>query len=73
MVHKSLKKHLKNICVGNFYNYSVFEIENGGESYLEAVPLTPRCVTRIALDETELIKLLNRDILHINNFFSKVR
>lgn len=73
MIHKSSKKRLKTICIGLFYKYDVFEIETGGETYLEAVPLTPNCVTRISLNEEELLKILNRDVENVNKFYAKVR
>lgn len=73
MIHKSSKKRLKTICIGLFYKYDVFEIETGGETYLEAVPLTPYCVTRVALNEYELRKILDKDIHSINQFVQKIR
>ena len=67
------KQRLKTIDVGNFYRYEIYEICAGNETYLEAVPLTPHCVTRIAGNEQDLLKILERDVSNVNKFVGKIK
>lgn len=70
---KTSKKKIKTIDVGQFYRYEIYEICAGNETYLEAVPLTPYCVTRIAGNESDLLKILERDTHGVNQFIKRVK
>ena len=68
-VHKTF---LKTWCIANYYCYQIFEVDAGGEKWLEATPIT-KGVTRCANTEQELLIILNNDAININKFWSKVR
>lgn len=69
---KPYKKFYKTICLSYFYYYDIYEVADSGEKWLEANPRTEGR-TRIASNEIELRKLLDRDIHSIKQFFQKVR
>lgn len=66
------KTFLKTWCIGNYYNYQIWEIDAGGEKWLEATPIT-KGVTRCAENEQILRILLENDAKNINAFWQKVR
>ena len=66
------KQFLKTWCIANYYNYQIFEVDAGGEKWLEATPIT-RGVTRTAEDEKVLRILLENDAINMNKFWTKVR
>jgi len=66
------KRYLKRIVIANFYQYQIFEVDAGGNTWLEAVPVTAG-VTRCAEDENVLKILLENDAYCMNNFGKRVR
>ena len=66
------KTFLKTWCIGNFYNYQIYEVDAGGEKWLEATPIT-KGVTRCAENEQILRILLENDAISLNKFWQKVR
>jgi hypothetical protein len=66
------KTFLKTWCIGNFYNYQIYEVDAGGEKWLEATPIT-KGVTRTAENEKILRILLENDAISLNKFWQKVR
>ena len=70
--HQVRKTYLKTWCVGNFYNYQIFEVDAGGNKWLEATPIT-RGVTRTAENEQILRILLENDAVNMNKYWAKVR
>ena len=69
----TVRKYIKTISVGYFYQYKIYEMNIDNEEFIEAVPITPDCVTRIACNEYELRKILDRDIHSINEFKKRVK
>lgn len=69
VVHKT---YLKTWCIGKFYNYNLFEIDAGGNKWIEATPIT-KGVTRTANNEEDLRVILEHDAMAINKFWQKVR
>lgn len=67
-----IKRYLKTWCVGNFYNYQIYEVNAGGDTWLEAIPIT-KGVTRTAENETVLKIILENDAINLNKFWQKVR
>ena len=67
-----IKRYLKTWCVGNFYNYQIYEVNAGGDTWLEATPIT-KGVTRTAENETILKIILENDAINLNKFWQKVR
>lgn len=73
MTKKPIKKtFLKTWCIGNYYNYQIWEIDAGGDKWLEADPIT-KGVTRCAESENILRILLENDAKNMNAFWQKVR
>lgn len=66
------KIYLKTICIKNFYYYQIFEVDAGGEKWLEATPIT-KGVTRTGENEQILRILLENDAINLNKFYQKVR
>lgn len=66
------KRYLKTWCIGNYYNYQIYEVDAGGEKWLEATPVL-RGVTRTAENEKILRILLENDAKSLNKFYQKVR
>lgn len=67
-----MKKYLKTICVGNFYNYCLYKITDAvGRSYFLAEPVL-HGVTRIAESELGLKTILERDAVRFTQFQQKV-
>ena len=48
--HQVKKTFLKTWCIANYYNYQIWEVDAGGEKWLEATPIT-KGVTRTAENE----------------------
>ena len=72
-MNSSVKKtYLKTWCIGNFYNYQIWEVDAGGEKWLEATPIT-KGVTRTAENEKVLRILLENDAVNLNKFWQKIR
>lgn len=72
-MNNSVKKtYLKTWCIGNFYNYQIWEVDAGGDKWLEATPIT-KGVTRCAENEKVLRILLENDATNLNKFWQKVR
>ena len=69
LIHKT---YLKTWCIGNYYNYQIFEVDAGGDKWLEATPIT-RGVTRTAEDEKVLKIILENDAINLNKYWQKVR
>ena len=67
-----IKRYLKTWCVGNFYNYQIYEVNAGGDTWLEAIPIT-KGVTRTAENEAVLKIILENDAVNLNKFWQKVR
>lgn len=66
------KTYLKTWAVLDYYQYQIFEVDAGGEKWLEATPIT-RGVTRTAENETILRILLENDARSMNKTWQKVR
>ena len=66
------KRYLKTWCIGNYYNYQIYEVDAGGEKWLEATPVL-HGVTRTAENEKILRILLENDAKSLNKFYQKVR
>jgi hypothetical protein len=47
-------------------------VNAGGDTWLEAIPIT-KGVTRCANTEQELLIILNNDAVNLNKFWQKVR
>lgn len=72
MVNPVQKKYLKTWAIANYYMYQIWEVDAGGEKWLEATPIT-KGVTRCAENETVLKILLENDARSMNQFQQKVR
>lgn len=72
MVNPVQKKYLKTWAIANYYMYQIWEVDAGGEKWLEATPIT-KGVTRTAENETILKILLENDAKSMNQFQQKVR
>jgi len=72
MSHPIQKTFLKTWCIGNFYNYNIYEVTSGKDTWLEADPIT-KGVTRTAENEKVLRIILENDAININKFWAKVR
>lgn len=72
MTNPIKKTYLKTWCIGNFYNYQIWEIDANGDKWLEATPIT-KGVTRTAENETILKILLENDVINLNKIQQKVR
>ena len=70
--YKVNKTYLKTWSIGNYYNYKIFEVDAGGNKWLEATPIT-RGVTRTAENEQILRILLENDAVNMNTYWAKVR
>lgn len=70
--HQVKKIFLKIWCIANYYNYQIWEVDAGGEKWLEATPIT-KGVTRCAENEKILRILLENDAVNITKFWQKVR
>lgn len=66
------KRFLKTWAIANYYMYQIWEVDAGGEKWLEASPIT-RGVTRTAENETVLKILLENDAKNMIQFQQKVR
>jgi hypothetical protein len=67
------KTYLYTTCVGGFYQFKVFKVEDAAHQvYYIGNPLG-HGGTRIADTEEELKKLLEAEVPIINDFLSKVR
>ncbi|MBO7735490.1 MAG: hypothetical protein J6S67_23195 [Methanobrevibacter sp.] len=67
------KTYLKTWAIQGYYQYKIFEIDAGGETWLQADPITRGCVTRTAENENVLRIILENDAKSINKFQQKVR
>lgn len=67
------KRYLKTWAIANFYMYNIFEIDAGGDTWLQADPLTPGAVCRTAENEKVLKILLENDAQTMNKIKQKVR
>ena len=72
MTNPVKKRFLKTWAIANYYMYQIFEVDAGGEKWLEASPIT-KGVTRCAENETVLKILLENDAKNMNQFQQKVR
>lgn len=70
--HQVKKTFLKTWCIANYYNYQIWEVDAGGEKWLEATPIT-KGVTRTAENEKILRMLLENDAISMTKFWQKVR
>ena len=66
------KTFLKTWAIANYYMYQIFEVDAGGEKWLEASPIT-KGVTRCAENETVLRIILENDAKSMNQMQQKVR
>lgn len=66
------KRFLKTWAIANYYMYQIWEVDAGGNKWLEATPIT-RGVTRTAENETVLKILLENDAKSMNQFQQRVR
>lgn len=66
------KKYLKTWEIKGYYKYKIFEIDAGGETWLEANPIT-KGVTRTAENEKILRILLQNDAMRMNKMFNQSR
>lgn len=66
------KRFLKTWAIANYYMYQIWEVDAGGNKWLEATPIT-KGVTRCAENETVLKILLENDARSMNQFQQKVR
>ena len=67
-----IKKYLKTWAICDYYMYQIFEVDAGGNKWLEATPIT-RGVTRTAENEQILRIILENDAKSMNSFQQKVR
>lgn len=67
------KRFLKTWAIANFYMYNIFEIDAGGEIWLQADPITPGAVCRTAENEKVLKILLENDAINMNKIKQRVR
>ena len=67
------KRYLKTWAIANFYMYKIFEIDAGGQTWLQADPVTPGMVCRTAENEKVLKILLENDAKTMNKIKQKVR
>lgn len=72
MTNPVKKRFLKTWAIANYYMYQIWEVDAGGEKWLEATPIT-KGVTRCAENETVLKILLENDARSMNQFQQKVR
>ena len=72
MSDKIKKTYLKTWAIGGYYQYQIWEIDAGGQKWLEATPLT-KGVTRTANNETILRIILVNDARNMNKFWQKVK
>ena len=70
---KVLKRYLKCWAVAGYFQYEIYEIDAGGEKWLEATPKTPGMVTRTAENETVLRIILVNDARNYVRSHQKVR
>ena len=66
------KTFLKTWAIANYYMYQIFEVDAGGEKWLEATPIT-KGVTRTAENEQILKILLENDAKSMNQMQQRVR
>lgn len=66
------KRFLKTWAIANYYMYQIWEVDAGGNKWLEATPIT-KGVTRTAENEMILKILLENDAKSMNKFQQKVR
>lgn len=71
--HQVSKRYLKTWCIGNYYNYKIFEVDAGRNTWLMAEPITKGVVTRTAEDENILRILLENDVRSSLIFQQRVR
>ena len=66
------KKFLKTWAIANYYMYQIYEVDAGGQTWLEATPIT-HGVTRTSEDEKTLRIILENDAKNMIQFQQKVR
>lgn len=67
------KQFLKTWAIANFYMYNIYEIDAGGDKWLQADPVTPGMVCRTAENEKVLKILLENDARTMKRIKQKVR
>ena len=67
------KKYLKTWAIKGFWKYDIFEIDAGGEKWLQADPITKGLVCRTAENEKILRILLENDCMNYIKFNQRVR
>lgn len=71
---KPVKKlFLKKWAIANFYMYNIYEIDAGGQKWLQADPITPGAVCRTAENEKILKILLENDAINMNKIKQRIR
>lgn len=67
------KTYLKTWAIKGFYQYNIYEIDAGGNKWLQADPLTKGLVCRSAENETVLRILLENDCINYIKFQQRIR
>lgn len=67
------KEYIKTWCIKDYYNYKIYNVIAGTDSWLMAEPITPGTVTRTAEDEKILRIMLENDCTNAIKFQQKVR
>lgn len=67
------RRYLENWIILNYYQYQIYAVDSGYDYWLEAIPVTPGLVTRIAGSKMVLREILEDDALKVRDFYQKVR
>ena len=70
---KGSRIYLENWVINNYYQYQIYVVDSGTDYWLEAVPLSPMVVTRIATSKKVLREILEDDACKATAFYQKVR
>ena len=69
----TVKTYLKTWAIKGFYQYNIYEIDAGGNKWLQADPLTKGLVCRSAENENVLRILLENDCINYIKFQQRTR
>lgn len=70
---KVKKTYLKTWAIKGFWQYNIYEIDAGGEKWLQAEPLVVGLATRTTENEKILRILLENDCINYTKFQQRVR
>lgn len=71
--HPSKRTYLEHWVINNYYQYQIYVVDSGTDYWLEAVPMSPMVVTRIAGSKKVLREILEDDAHKATAFYQKVR